>query len=240
MERTPPSSLNPIWLPAGTVVGNWRVVTWAGRGVYGTVYQALPVGPEHAEPVALKVAMHPRDPRFTREVELLSRLRHPNVPCERASPEVPTPSWLPRFSLAAAALALAVWAWWIAPSSTGCEHPAAQTAAVSAEQRDAGTSGLGEAAAVVSLESSPKNAAQAMVPEEKLPEPLPDQTHPTTKGRCPHKQQVALNGGCWVETPLESDKCEALNGQIFRGTCYVPVFLPGHSRPPTSCPADKK
>ncbi|MBZ4415767.1 serine/threonine-protein kinase [Myxococcus sp. RHSTA-1-4] len=50
-----------------------------GLGAYGAVYRA--VGAEPASgPVALKVALHPRDDRFAREVELLSRIRHPNVP----------------------------------------------------------------------------------------------------------------------------------------------------------------
>ncbi|HYH95057.1 protein kinase domain-containing protein, partial [Hyalangium sp.] len=61
-------------------VGPWRVEGWAGRGVYGAVYQAVPAGAEHAIPVALKLALHPADPRFAREVELLSRLNHPHVP----------------------------------------------------------------------------------------------------------------------------------------------------------------
>ncbi|HYI01905.1 MAG TPA: serine/threonine-protein kinase [Hyalangium sp.] len=34
----------------------------------------------HSPPVALNVALLPRDPRFAREQELLSRLRHPSVP----------------------------------------------------------------------------------------------------------------------------------------------------------------
>ncbi|MCY1020066.1 serine/threonine-protein kinase [Pyxidicoccus sp. MSG2] len=50
-----------------------------GRGAYGAVYRAI--GTKGARgPVALKMALQPRDGRFAREVELLSRIRHPNVP----------------------------------------------------------------------------------------------------------------------------------------------------------------
>jgi serine/threonine protein kinase len=56
------------------------VVEWAGRGVHGAVYRAVRVGEEQALPVALKLAVLPRDPRFAREVELLSRQHHPNIP----------------------------------------------------------------------------------------------------------------------------------------------------------------
>jgi serine/threonine protein kinase len=67
-------------LPLGTQVGPWRVVEPAGRGAHGAVYRALRVGQEHLPPVALKLALFPRDPRFAREVELLSRSHHPHLP----------------------------------------------------------------------------------------------------------------------------------------------------------------
>ncbi|HYI02051.1 serine/threonine protein kinase [Hyalangium sp.] len=80
MDRLTAPVLHPSRLPPGTQVGPWSVEGWAGRGVYGAVYRAVPVGAEHAAPVALKLALHPADPRFAREVELLSRLHHPHVP----------------------------------------------------------------------------------------------------------------------------------------------------------------
>jgi hypothetical protein len=64
-------------LPPGAQIGAWRVLGFRGRGMYGTVYAA-----EHGQsgPVALKLAIDPADPRFEREAELLSRIRHPSVP----------------------------------------------------------------------------------------------------------------------------------------------------------------
>jgi serine/threonine protein kinase len=67
-------------LPRGTKVGAWRVDGIGGRGTYGTVYGAVAEGGTHAGPVALKLAAYSGDPRFEREVELLSRIRHPSVP----------------------------------------------------------------------------------------------------------------------------------------------------------------
>ena len=79
METPAPAlELGPTALPYGTKVGAWRMYGIQGQGTYGTVYRA--VSPEHAHPVALKLAIHPGDPRFEREVELLSRIRHPSVP----------------------------------------------------------------------------------------------------------------------------------------------------------------
>jgi serine/threonine protein kinase len=75
-----PQELNPIALPPGARVGAWRVDSIQGRGSYGTVYRAVHPERIHAGPVALKLAIYPEDPRFEREVELLSRIRHPSVP----------------------------------------------------------------------------------------------------------------------------------------------------------------
>ncbi|MDY7232182.1 serine/threonine protein kinase [Hyalangium rubrum] len=73
--------LEPACLPSGTEVGDWRVLEWHGKGAYGAVYRVERVGEGGAEPCALKLALHPMDPRFEREVELLSRIHeHPHVP----------------------------------------------------------------------------------------------------------------------------------------------------------------
>jgi hypothetical protein len=74
--------------------------------------------------------------------------------------------------------------------------------------------------------------------EEPLPEPQPGQLRPDAKGRCPRKQQVSLNGGCWMVSSSESEDCAALGGQMFKGTCYLP--LPAPKRRPTSSPMDKQ
>jgi hypothetical protein len=51
-----------------------------GQGGYGTVYRACRAEAGDARSFALKLATVPRDPRFAREVELLSRIHHPQVP----------------------------------------------------------------------------------------------------------------------------------------------------------------
>jgi tRNA A-37 threonylcarbamoyl transferase component Bud32 len=76
----PELELSPTALPHGTKVGAWRVYGIRGRGTYGTVYSAVSKEREHAGPAALKLAVYADDPRFEREVELLSRIRHPSVP----------------------------------------------------------------------------------------------------------------------------------------------------------------
>jgi hypothetical protein len=73
-------TLNPASLTPGMEVGPWRIVSLRGRGTYGSVYCVQKVGTEDSGPFALKLAHHPRNPRFEREVELLSRIHHPHVP----------------------------------------------------------------------------------------------------------------------------------------------------------------
>ncbi|SEM45578.1 Serine/threonine protein kinase [Stigmatella aurantiaca] len=71
---------NSAGLAPGTEIGAWRVVSHQGQGAYGAVYRAERVGDEGAGPFALKLALHPLDPRFEREGELLARLNTPHVP----------------------------------------------------------------------------------------------------------------------------------------------------------------
>jgi hypothetical protein len=80
MDSPSPLAPHPALLPPGTVVGAWRVQTWAGCGAYGSVYRAVHWQHEYSSPVALKLALHPGDPRFAREVKLLSQNDHPSIP----------------------------------------------------------------------------------------------------------------------------------------------------------------
>ncbi|MDC0712494.1 serine/threonine-protein kinase [Stigmatella sp. ncwal1] len=72
--------MKPASLLSGTSLDSWRVLGLCGLGSYGAVYRAEQVGNEGAGPFALKLALHPLDPRFEREGELLSRLTHRHVP----------------------------------------------------------------------------------------------------------------------------------------------------------------
>ncbi len=72
--------MSHLSLPLGTQVGDWRVLGFRGRGIYGTVYAAEHADREQIGPAALKLAIYPADPRFERETELLARIRHPSVP----------------------------------------------------------------------------------------------------------------------------------------------------------------
>ncbi|MFL5346090.1 MAG: serine/threonine protein kinase, partial [Hyalangium sp.] len=157
---------------------------------------------------------------------------------ERVRPRASAKPWWPALKVAAAGVALAAWLWWLAPSEPVEQPSMAQRGADGADRPDGGTSGLGEAASTTSMEDSPPLSLQERLAEEPLPEPEPEQTRPDAKGRCPHKQQVALNGGCWAPLKITSEECEAADGQMFKDQCYVPVFAHGR-RHPTSHRAPK-
>lgn len=457
MDRPLAPSLYPALLPPGTVLGTWSVERWAGRGMYGTVYQAVPVGAEPAAPVALKVAFLQRDPRFAREVELLSRMSHLHVPrlvghgewqapdgarypfiamewidgvplydwarlhpvschqvrrwliqlaralaslhaqggvhrdvkggnvlvrradgsavltdfgtgiyagattltppnfypgtpayqapesvlferqfsedftaryqaspaddlyalgvtaCRLLTGEYPEMGeftrdehgtwhlgavrlppallkgrrveprlravvlrllsvhpeqrgtaeelaealerqdalvevraghvlsratvrhWLPG---AAAGLLIALGAQWMAAERSSKEHPDTQGITSEASSSETGLARLAEAAVSESLEPAPPDSTREGVSDDPLPEPLPGQTRPDEKGRCPRKGQIALNKGCWATTAVDREGCEELDGQMFKGTCYVP-FVP-RGRRPNSSSMDKR
>jgi len=80
MERQPVRAGHPFCLPPGTRVQGWLLLGCHGHGAFGVVYRAVRVGQESAGPVALKMALGPWDPRFMRELGLLSLVQHPSIP----------------------------------------------------------------------------------------------------------------------------------------------------------------
>ncbi|MDY7225010.1 serine/threonine-protein kinase [Hyalangium rubrum] len=78
--KRPSQEVDPLSLPVGMRVGPWRIAAWGGRGAYGTLYRVEREGLEASGPLALKLAIHPRDERFAREAWLLSHVHSPHVP----------------------------------------------------------------------------------------------------------------------------------------------------------------
>lgn len=474
LEPSSPTAQHPSLLLPGAIVGRWRVVGWRGRGVYGVVYRAVPVDEAHAPPVALKVALNAADPRFARELELLSRAHHPSIPrlhghglwqasdgqrypfiamewidgvplynlaplsrpshpqvalwlaqlsgalqalhavdgihrdvkgdnilvrrsdgrafltdfgtglypgadtltppfffpgtpvyqapeaalfefqrfqdpsaryragpaddlyalgvtacrlltgayptfpepqrdehglwhieavipppallvdswvdsrlrvlilrmlsarpeqrgtagelaeafAQAVSPPSPLPSFgmeepsaeqpsaprgpavsLPRRTPAlhwlahAVLVLLATWVGWALSEYPG-EGPSCARAEP-ARQPETDPIGLGEAAAAARTDSVPLSpSSQEAISEDSPPEPVPGQARPDSKGRCPLKHHVVLNGGCWGALQGDRETCEEFGGFIFQGTCYMPIF--SRQRPPTSSPPDAR
>ncbi|WP_224241134.1 serine/threonine protein kinase [Hyalangium gracile] len=70
---------HPTIVP-GVGIGPWDVRERHDRGSFGLIFRVERAGHPDAGSFALKLALHPEDPRFTREVALLQRVVHPSVP----------------------------------------------------------------------------------------------------------------------------------------------------------------
>jgi hypothetical protein len=198
------------------------------------ILRMLSMRPEERGPAAelaeaLERAAHLTTPESTRSLFAQGHVRPP----ARARP------WRRQLATAAALLGLGAWVWWCIPKEFPAQPAGVVHEAGGARQEDGGTSGLGDEAATASAVPSPAPSVSGVSAEDTLPEPLPGQTRPDAKGRCPHPRQVPLGGGCWVAVPLDREGCELLkpNGYMFKGTCYMAVFL--HGRQPTSEPGRK-
>jgi serine/threonine protein kinase len=189
---------------------------------------------ERAAELAEVPALKPQQPAAqVPKVERASEARGPAKDVIPPAPVQPKRHWR---VLAAAGVALAVWTW-KAVSSQPVAESSAEAQSAGEGTPDADPSGLGEAAAATSLEEAPNSSHQEVLTEEAPPELRPGQTRADKEGRCPHKGQVALNRGCWLEISVEPERCSELKGQMFKGLCYLPFIPPG--RPPTSSPTDK-
>jgi serine/threonine protein kinase len=137
-------------------------------------------------------------------------------------------------AVAAASMAVAVWAWKAAP-----DNPAPDRSLAKADSADTGTTGLGDSATPSALEPAPSASTREAMSENTLPQPVPGQVRPDEKGHCPFKGLVSLNGACWAEATGAPEKCPELGGQMFKGSCYVPFIPPGRRTPSTSSPVQK-
>lgn len=202
---------------------------------------ALPVAekPAEAPAPALREEVPPKEaPGPVAEessgASVSTKLSRPRAPQWRGWP------WLAMAAtgLAAGSMTAAVGMWLEARDESLREPGVAHVESAEEDSADAGTRGLGEAAAATSMEQPPAPSLQEKVAEEPLPEPQPGQTRPNAKGQCPHKGQIALNKGCWLETTsLDREGCAASGGHMFKGLCCVPIIPPG--RRPTSSPTDR-
>jgi eukaryotic-like serine/threonine-protein kinase len=215
-----------------------RHVEQEGSSLRAALPDSLPV-PLAAEQPAEAPALKPHEEAPPKEAPglLAEEPSGASVPAERFRHRERTWRGWPWLALAAAGLAVVLWAR-PDPRDVLPEEPAlAQAAGSEEDAQDAETRGLGEAAAATALEQAPAASLREKLAKEPLPEPQPGQLRPNAKGQCPHKRQTALNKGCWLGTSLDREGCTQINGQMHKGICYVPIILPG--RPPTSSPTDK-
>jgi serine/threonine-protein kinase len=100
---------------------------------------------------------------------------------------------------------------------------------------DGGTVAVGDAALATPTVSVTNSAMWSMIALQLPPQPFPGQIRPDSKGRCPRRSQIPINGGCWVKILVDKTVCEE-DGYVYKGDCYLPAFPP--AREPVSSPAE--
>jgi hypothetical protein len=207
----------------------------------GVIERLLSVRPEERGTAAelaeeLEQAAQPKAPAQPRSARFVSPI--PSVPVSSRESPMPWHRW---FVTAAAGLVLGTCGVLLGLSGlfqrtasvVGNEAPVSS-------QPDAGTTGLAEAVASTSMTAAPEPRVPEAMEEDTVPEPGEEQARPDSKGRCPHKRQVVLNGGCWAPVPLSREECEDSGGHMFKGTCYMALIPPGRRHIPNSSPAKKQ
>jgi len=147
----------------------------------------------------------------------------------------------PWLALAAAA-ACAVLLWHSQPVPVPPGHVAASPPRASASHvPDAGPSAVGDTSPTGPEVTPPPATEKKPVAQEPLPEPRPGQLRPDGKGRCLGRRQVAINGGCWLESPtLTPEECTAGGYVLLKGKCFGPALELPKKPSPTSSPAQAR
>jgi serine/threonine-protein kinase len=122
-------------------------------------------------------------------------------------------------------------------SVSGSQEPATPHRAAQEEAKDAGTVAVGDSALTASEAPEPSPSVWSSVAVDMPPKPFQGQRRPDANGRCPNKEQVVINGGCWRKLPVDVKDCDDSDGFEYRSACYFPVMV--KQRPATSAPANR-
>ncbi|HEX8699121.1 MAG TPA: protein kinase, partial [Myxococcaceae bacterium] len=106
---------------------------------------------------------------------------------------------------------------------------------------EAGTVAVGDTSPTEPQASNAPGPEKKPLAQAPLPEPRPGQIRPNKKGQCPGLQQVAINGGCWVESSLANAQACSESGYVFfQGRCFGPALEPPRKPQPTSSPSEAR
>jgi len=148
---------------------------------------------------------------------------------EPSKPPVRVRAWKPWLALTAAGIC-AVLLWHAKPVRV--------PPGPSAQPPEAGTAAVEDSSPTEPQASTAPDTQKEPLAQEPLPEPRPGQIRPDKKGQCPVRQQVPINGGCWVDVNSLADAqaCEKSGYVFFKGKCFGPALEPPRKPQPTSSP----
>jgi serine/threonine protein kinase len=159
------------------------------------------------------------------------------LPPSRKRPRARSKVWLPAGVLIASGALLLL-------CNRGSEQerhedaPTRAQAASSADAPDAGSSAMGESAPATPPAAVRPPTERKAIAQDRPPRPVPGQSRPNEKGQCPAREQVHINGGCWLEfRTKDAASCEQSGYVFFKGRCFAPAFAP-RNPPPMSGSTD--
>jgi serine/threonine-protein kinase len=231
VEGAPPlpvRALNPRCHPAlSDLTSRMLSVSPEARGSARELAEALEAAAHEAGPEADGPLFVPETPR---PVEAPTSQPHvvPPAPGRSRRP------WHAAVGLGGALAAL-TWGLLSAPLAQQSEKVLAE---VPEEENDGGTIAVGDSTLTAPVSTARAPSAWSTIAVEVPPKPFPGQRRPDGKGRCPGRQQVPINGGCWFKLTMNLKDCEKEDAYVHKGACYTPAFPP--ARPPTSSPTDPR
>jgi len=160
---------------------------------------------------------------------------------ERAWPRLRVWTWEPWLALTAVGV-FALLMWRVQPVRLPPGRVSASPSMEAQSQApDAGTAALGDTSTTEPEASAPPSSKEEPMAQEPRAErrlgPPRQQLQPDAKGRCPGHKQVALDGGCWVETaPMTAEACVESGYVLRQGKCYTPAVEVLQKPVPTSGP----
>jgi serine/threonine protein kinase len=156
----------------------------------------------------------------------------------RPRPMVRGRAWKPWLALAATGVC-AVLGWTVRPVQVAPEHVSTcPRQAGSSHLPDAGVAAVGDSSPTGPVTPAKPSSKQQPLAQQSPPEPRPGQIRPDSKGRCPGRLEVPINGGCWVEqTSMPADACLESGYVLLKGKCYTPALQSPRKPVPTSSPA---
>ncbi len=149
-------------------------------------------------------------------------------------PRMPRWPWFAAAGLAGALVLSAGELLSVGPS----EEPATPQLAEQEESKDAGTVAVGDTALTSPVAPEKAPSVWTSIAQELPQKPIQGQRRPDGNGRCPSKEQIAINGGCWIRLTVDVTDCDDYWGGVeYKSACYIPVMT--KPRPSTSGPADR-
>jgi len=161
---------------------------------------------------------------------------------ERPRPQRRARDWKPWLELTAVG-ACAVLLWHARPVRSPA-HPMIVSAprASDSQASDAGTSAVGDTVPTEPGASTTPSTQKEPLAQEPLPEPRPGQLRPDKRGQCPGRNQVPINGGCWIDVSslMDAQACAESGYVVFNGKCFGPALAPPKKPQPTSNPVEAR